>query len=118
MIKVEFYLRGQRNAMENAYTENKSQEITGGTGQGGARRFTKSSDQVNRNADVNSFNFCLQTDTFTQTKLQELNLRIEDSKPSVIAISEVKLKNFKREIQLSEFNIEGYEIVSANVSKD
>ena len=45
-------------------------------------------------------------------------LRTEQTKPSVIAISEVKPKNFKREIQLSEFNIEGYEILSVNLSKN
>ena len=57
-------------------------------------------------------------DTFTQTKLQELKLRIEDTPPSIIAISEVKPKNFKRDIQLSEFNIDGYKLLSTNISKE
>lgn len=67
---------------------------------------------------VNSFKILLtNSDTFTQYKLQELKLRIEDSNPSIIAISEVKPKNYKRDIQISEFNIDGYEILSANLSK-
>jgi hypothetical protein len=55
---------------------------------------------------------------FSLTKLQELKLRIEDTPPSIIVISEVKPKNFKRDIQLSEFNIDGYELLSTNISKE
>jgi hypothetical protein len=39
---------------------------------------------------VNNFNILFtNADTLTQTKLQELKLRIEDTPPSIIAISEV-----------------------------
>ena len=56
-------------------------------------------------------------DTFTQTKLQELKLRIEDTSLLIIAVSEVKPKNFNRDIQLSEFNIDGYEMLSTDIGK-
>ena len=38
--------------------------------------------------------------------------------PDIIALSEVKPKQFTRDIQVSEFNIEGYEIIDLNILRD
>ena len=40
-----------------------------------------------------------------------------DNKPKVITISEVKPKNFKLERFLSEYNIDGYEMIPLNLNK-
>ena len=89
----------------------------------GVSRSSRDRDRVEKEKDsvdiVNNFNILFtNANTLTQTKLQELKLRIEDTPPSIIAISEVKPKNFTRDIQLSEFNIDGYELLSINISKD
>ena len=39
-------------------------------------------------------------------------------RPDIIAVYEVKPKQFTRHIQVSEFNIEGYEIIAMNISND
>ena len=59
-------------------------------------------------------------DTFNVCKLQELKARLSllDDKPAIIALSEVKAKNFKFERSLSEFNIEGYEIIHVNFKRE
>ena len=39
---------------------------------------------------------CLNADALTTAKLQELRLRVRDTKPKIIAVSEVKPKNISR----------------------
>ena len=59
-------------------------------------------------------------DTLTFEKLQELRVRIDsmDSKPSIIALCEVKPKNFRYERNLAEYNLEGYDLLPYNIGKD
>ena len=59
-------------------------------------------------------------DTLTFEKLQELRVRIDsmDSKPSIIALCEVKPKNFRYERDLAEYNLEGYDLLPYNIGKD
>ena len=59
-------------------------------------------------------------DTFNIDKLHEIRARLAilDSKPHIIALSEVKPKNFKFERDLSEYTIERYEIIPMNLKKD
>ena len=107
--------------MGKAYTKNKDKKSRAGLRPRGVSRSSRDRDRVEKDSEdiVNNFNILFTTaDTFTQTKLQELKLRIEDTPPSIIVISEVKPKNFKRNIQLSEFNIDGYELLSINISKE
>ena len=108
--------------MGKAYSENKDQKNRAGPRLSGGRRSKRDRDRVDKKDNVNivnSFNILFtNADTFTQVKLQELKLRIEETSPLIIAVSEVKPKNFKRDIQLSEYNIDGYEILSANISKN
>lgn len=54
---------------------------------------------------------------FTVDKIHELKARLDlmEEKPSIISISEVKPKNFKFERQLSEYIIDGYELVPINL---
>ena len=109
--------------MGKAYTKYKDKKSRAGLRPRGISRSSRDRGRVEKEKDslhiVNNFNILFTTaDTFTQTKLQELKLRIEDTPPSIIVISEVKPKNFKRDIQLSEFNIDGYELLSTNISKE
>ena len=58
-------------------------------------------------------------DTLTQSKLQELTLRDdEDAQPIILVVQEVKPKSYSRDIQLSEYNIEGYEMLPLNISNN
>jgi hypothetical protein len=57
-------------------------------------------------------------DTLTQVKLQELKYRTREMDPHVIIVQEVKPKNFTRELHLSEYNIDGYELLPLNISKE
>ena len=59
-------------------------------------------------------------DTFNIDKLHEIRARsaLFDSKPYIIALSEVKPKNFKFERDLSEYTIERYEIIPMNLKTD
>ena len=41
-----------------------------------------------------------------------------DSKPSIIALCEVKPKNFRYERNLAEYNLEGYDLLPYNIGKD
>ena len=50
------------------------------------------------------------TDVFTINKLHELSSRITDEFPDIICIAEVKPKNFKRTLSLTEYNIVGYTV--------
>ena len=54
-------------------------------------------------------------DTLTKDKLLDLKTRIAQNEPQILAFSEVKPKNYKRELQLVEFNIPGYEAVPTNI---
>jgi hypothetical protein len=82
-----------------AYTKNKDKKSRAGLRPRGISRSSRDRGRVEKEKDslhiVNNFNILFTTaDTFTQTKLQELKLRIEDTPPSIIVISEVKPKNF------------------------
>jgi hypothetical protein len=59
-------------------------------------------------------------DTFQGEKLSELKQRLDllERKPKVIAISEVKPKNFRFERSISEYNIAGYEMITLNLNKE
>ena len=84
--------------MGKAYSENKDKKIRSGPSLRGCRRPTRNRDQVEKKDNVNtvnSFNVLFtNADTFTQTKLQELKLRIEETSLLIIAVSGVKPKNF------------------------
>ena len=58
-------------------------------------------------------------DTFNNDKINEITDRIQvsETKPSIIALSEVKPKNYKYERQLSEYNVEPYEFIYQNIGK-
>ena len=51
---------------------------------------------------------CLNADVLTTAKLQELRLRVRDTKPKIIAVSEVKPKNISRIRTEVEYYIEDY----------
>ena len=81
--------------MGKAYTKNKDKKSRAGLRPRGVSRSSRDRDCVEKEKDsvdiVNNFNILFtNADTFTQTKLQELKVRIEDTPPSIIAISEVK----------------------------
>ena len=58
-------------------------------------------------------------DTLTNEKICELKTTIESmsEKPMIIALQEVKPKNFKYDRLLAEYNLEGYEIIHKNLEK-
>ena len=59
-------------------------------------------------------------DSSTSEILQELRFQIDlmDSKPSIIALCEVKPINFRYERNLAEYNPEGYDLLPLNIGKD
>ena len=70
---------------------------------------------------VNKFTFeklkCMYTNADSlSNKMNELRSLVYLEKPHIIAITEVKPKNYK-DITLTDFNLEGYEIHSVNVTK-
>ena len=70
---------------------------------------------------VNKFTFeklkCIYTNADSlSNKMNELRSLVYLEKPHIIAITEVKPKNYK-DITLTDFNLEGYEIHSVNVTK-
>ena len=56
-------------------------------------------------------------DIFSQDKIRELKERLNLSsiKPGIIALQEVKAKNMRYERTLTEYNMDGYEIIEKNV---
>ena len=54
-------------------------------------------------------------DVLTTNKLTELRYRAIQGKFDILAISEVKPKNTKNNINLAQYNIEGYTIESCNI---
>ena len=82
----------------------------------------KDNDQYKGNVhNVDSFKVVSSNvDTLTSDKLQDLRVRIDlmDSKPSIIALCEVKPKNFRYERNLAEYNVEGYNLLPLNIGKD
>lgn len=56
----------------------------------------------------------------TKEKLTELKCRIKNhsTPPQVIAVSEVKPKNYKRQLTTQEYNLEGYSMETINISED
>ena len=58
-------------------------------------------------------------DTLTNKKLSELKVRLSmfDVKPKIIALQEVKPKNFKFDRTKAEYNLEGHEFVYRNLEK-
>ena len=59
-------------------------------------------------------------DTFNCDKILEISYLLDncDIKPSIIALSEVKPKNYRDERLLAEYNLEGYEFIHTNISKE
>ena len=53
---------------------------------------------------------CINADVLTTAKLQELRLRVRDTKAKIIAVSEVKPKNFSGIRTEVEYYIEDYEM--------
>ena len=67
---------------------------------------------------VNKFEVCCtNVDMMSQHKFQQLQFRVRQAQPMVIAISEVKPKSFKRDIQLVEYK-SGYEMIATNLSRE
>lgn len=58
-------------------------------------------------------------DVFSKDKLLELSVKLKDTKvkPLIIAIQEVKPKNFRYEISLLEYMFEGYDIAKENLQE-
>ena len=55
-------------------------------------------------------------DTLTKDKIQELTNDINaSSPPDIIAVTEIKPKNYTKELQMVEYMIDGYEFESANL---
>ena len=54
-------------------------------------------------------------DTLTQAEIHKLKEEIKSSTPDVIAIVEIKPKNYTRELSKTEYNIEGYRFEPANL---
>ena len=54
-------------------------------------------------------------DVLTKEKLTELKCRT--TPPHVVAISEVKPKNYKRKLTMQEYNLEGYSNEAVNIDK-
>ena len=68
---------------------------------------------------VNKFEvWCANVDMLSQHKFQELRFRVRQAQPMVTAISEVKPKSFKSDIQFVEYNLRGYEMIAANLSRE
>ena len=59
-------------------------------------------------------------DVLTKEKIIELKRRIEldQNPPHVIALSEVRPKNFKRQLSLMEYQLEGYCIEHTNITSE
>ena len=59
-------------------------------------------------------------DVFNVDKLHELKIRLEkmEVEPHIIALQEVKPKNYRLERYLSDYNIEGYELLGKNLQRD
>ena len=55
-------------------------------------------------------------DTLTKNKIQELKDDINaSSPPDIIAVTEIKPKNYTKELQIVEYMIDGYEFESVNL---
>ena len=54
-------------------------------------------------------------DVLTRTKIRELELALKDSPPDIISITEVKPKNYPREVSEIDYMIEGYGFVSSSL---
>ena len=57
-------------------------------------------------------------DTLTQAKIQELENEIQSSAsaPDIIAVTEIKPKNYVRNITENDYKIKGYRVEHANLS--
>ena len=56
-------------------------------------------------------------DQMTTSKLAELQVKVKEQKPHIIAVSEVKLKNSKKERLKEDYAIPGYSLHPTNLSK-
>ena len=80
----------------------------------------KCTQKDNVNKSVNSFPVLFSNvDTLTADKFCELKLKLVDMEiePKIIALQEVKPKNFRYERLLAEYNLDGYEFVHKNLVK-
>ena len=57
-------------------------------------------------------------DQLTSSKMAELQAKVKEEKPLIIAVSEVKPKNPKKEYTIEDFAISGYSLHSINLGKD
>lgn len=57
-------------------------------------------------------------DVLTQEKLLELKSRMKENPPDLIAISEVKPKNWKYHAELVQYALDGYEMDFVNLNND
>ena len=64
--------------------------------------------------------FYSNVDVFSHDKLNELKYRLKESQvsPHIIALQEVRPKNFRFQRMLVEYSLDGYEIVEKNVTHD
>lgn len=107
-----FSLRSEGSTLEAACCENRENKHGGERGGLPPQIDRENSKNSSKNVlSVNAFNVVFKCWCFNIDKLNELKLRL-DTKPSIIALQEVKPKNFRFERILSEYNIEGYEIES------
>ena len=84
--------------------------------------YSKDYDQKKENEhvySVDSFNVMF-SNTLNFEKVQELRVRIDskDIKPIIIALCEVKPKNFKYERNLAEYNLDGFDLLPLNIRKE
>lgn len=63
--------------------------------------------------------FSSNVDVFSVDKLMELNTRIKNmtQRPHILAIQEVKPKNFRFERELLEYGIDGYDVIAKNLGR-
>ena len=70
---------------------------------------------INENSEMNNI-LCFYTNADQlRNKLNEFERRIEELKPHIIAINEVKPKNPKCNVTIPEFSIKGYTMFTKNI---
>ena len=84
---------------------------------GTEKHLNKVNNVVNKVDNVNIW--FSNVDVLTVDKLNELKVRITDANkhlPQVIALQEVKLKNYRYDRSVEEYQISGYEIIEKNLT--
>ena len=57
-------------------------------------------------------------DVLTNEKILELKTRLQEEQPHIIAITEVRPKNWKHEISLAQYKLPGYNMEGINLDED